>query len=89
MAEPRYIQSKEIDGGKDPPYKFLQLVKNGKREYLLVLSKVERPKQPKQGDIFIFPGKTKDSNLAQKLFEEINSIKDFQEKSRKQVLNAN
>ncbi len=88
MKEARYIQSKEIKRQEHLPYNFLNLCKNRKREYILFLSKVARPNQPKQEDIFIFPGKTKDSNLAQKLFEEINSIEDFQKKSRNQILNV-
>jgi hypothetical protein len=88
MGNSRYIQSKKIIGKGDLTYNFLNLCKNEKREYILFLSEIERPTNPNREEILLFPGKTRDANLAQKLFEEIKEIKDFQEKSGKQMLNA-
>ena len=88
MGNGRYIQSKRIVSQGDFPYQFLNLAKGKNREYFLFLSEEERPESPKPDEVLIFPGKTKDANLAQKLFEEIKGTKDFQEKSRRQILNA-
>ena len=90
MGNGRYVQSKKIVGQEGLPYNFLNLCKDqNTKEYFLFLSEGERPQPPlKREDILPFPGKTKDANLAQKLFEEIKNTEDFQEKSRRQILNA-
>ena len=83
MAEGRYLQSKRIIPRKEVNYHFINLCKNPEtKEYVLFMSEEERPKVLDREKICIFPGKTRNARLAQRLFEEIGSVEDFIKKAQ-------
>jgi hypothetical protein len=83
MTQGRYLQSKRITPRREVNYHFINLCKHPQtREYLIFMSEEERPKTLDREKICIFPGKTRNAKLAQKLFEEIGSVGDFIKKAQ-------